>query len=188
MTDVSFIIVNWNTQKLLEQAIASIYKFATGITYEIIVVDNASSDKSTAMVKKKFPKVKLIENKENLGFAKANNEGIKIAKGEFIFLFNSDAYLIDESTKNLVKRAREIQNLGAIAPQILNEDKSIQQSAGFQPSLIKIFLWMTFIDDLPFGSYLRPYHVDHDSFYQSEHEVGWITGAAFMIPKKVIDK
>ncbi|HSX18575.1 MAG TPA: glycosyltransferase, partial [Candidatus Saccharimonadales bacterium] len=184
--DVSFIIVNWNTKKLTEQAIASLYKYAKGITFEVIVVDNGSTDGSQRIVKNKFPKVNLIENKDNLGFATANNQGIKIAKGEFVFLFNSDAYLVDESIKNLVKRAREIPNLGAIAPKILKPDRSIQQSAGFQPDLIRILFWMTFIDDLPLGQLLRPYHIDHDSFYQKEHEVDWLTGAALMVPKAVI--
>lgn len=188
MIDVSFIIVNWNTQKLLEQAIASIYKYATGITFEIIVVDNGSEDGSPQMVTKKFPNAKLIKNSDNLGFAKANNQGIKAACGEFIFLFNSDAYLIDNSITNLVKRAREIPSVGAIAPQILNEDRTIQQSAGFMPDLARIVLWMSFIDDLPFGDFLRPYHVDHDRFYKKEHKVDWLTGAALMVPKKVVER
>ncbi len=186
--DVSFIIVNWNTKKLLEQAIVSIYKYAKGFTSEIIVVDNASEDGSFQMAAKKFPKVKLIKNKENLGFAKGNNIGIKVAKGQFVFLLNSDAYLIDGSIVNLVRRAKEIPNLGAIAPQILNEDRTVQQSVGFMPDLARIILWMSFIDDLPFGDYLKPYHVDHDRFYKKEHRVDWLTGAALMVPKKVISK
>lgn len=186
--DVSFIIVNWNTKSLIVQAINSIYKYAKGFTYEIILVDNGSADGSTALVAKKFPKIKLLAQKENLGFAKGNNEGIKIARGEFIFLFNSDAYLIDESLKNLLKRAKEIPNLGAIAPLVLNVDKSIQQSVGFKPDLLRVILWMSFIDDLPFGDFLKPYHVDHDRFYKKEHQVDWLTGAALMVPKKVIGK
>lgn len=186
--DISIIIVNWNTKKLLEQAIASIYKYAKGLTFEVIVVDNASEDGSPKMVSNKFPKVLLVENRHNFGFAQANNQGIKITKGEFIFLFNSDAYLIDDSLAKLVKRAREIPNLGAIAPKILNEDRTTQQSAGFFPDLLKVLLWMSFVDDLPYGDLLKPYHVDHDRFYEKEHKVDWLTGAAIMVPKKVIDK
>lgn len=186
--DVSFIIVNWKTKKLTEQAIASIYKYAIDFTYEIILVDNNSQDGSIEFISGKFPKVKVIANKDNLGFAKGNNEGIKIAKGDFIFLFNSDAYLIDDSLVKLVKRAREIPNLGAIGPQVLNVDRSIQQSVGFQPDLLRVLLWMSFLDDLPFGDYLKPYHVDHDRFYKKEHTVDWLTGAAIMVPIKVIKK
>ncbi len=186
--DVSFIIVNYKTKELAAQAIESIKKYAKGFSYEIIVVDNNSKDSSVEYIKKKFPNVKIIAEKENLGFGRGNNVGIKQAKGAYIFFFNSDAYLIDESLEKLLKRAKEIKNLGAIAPLILNADRTIQQSGGYFPSLLKIFWWMTFLDDLPGGAMLKPYHIDHDSFYSKERNVGWLTGAAFMMLKTVIDK
>lgn len=186
--DVSFIIVNWKTKDLVSQAIKSIKKYAVEFKWEIIVVDNNSQDGSVEHFKKAFPEVILIEKRENLGFGRANNAGIKVAKGDYIFFFNSDAYLIDNSLKKLINRARQIPGLGAIAPLILNEDRSIQQSSGYFPSLAKVFLWMTFIDDLPYGQYLKPYHIDHDSFYQKEHQLGWLTGAAILTPKNVIKK
>ena len=187
--DLSVIIVNWNTKKLLEDCLRSVFKFTKDVSFEVVVVDNGSSDGSQGMVKKKFPQVKLIPNKDNLGFAKANNQGIKISKGKYIFLLNSDAYLIENSFKKLLDDARSLgEKLGAVGPLLLNEDRSIQQSVGFFPDLPQILWWMTFIDDLPGGIFLKPYHVDHDSFYKNQHEVDWITGAAFLIPKKVIDK
>lgn len=186
--DISFIIVNWNTKQLVAQAVKSIQKFATGFTFEIIVVDNNSQDGSVAYLKKRFPKVKVIESKQNIGFGPGNNLGIKAAIGEYLFFFNSDAYLIDNSLLQFLKSARKIGNLGAIAPLILNQDKTIQQSGGYFPTLFKVFLWMSFIDDLPGGAIFKPYHIDHDSFYQIEREVDWLTGAAFMVPKKVLDK
>jgi len=186
--DLSVIIVNWNTKKLLEDCLRSIFKFTKDVGFEIIIVDNGSEDGSQAMVEKKFPQVKLIPNEDNLGFAKANNQGIKIAKGEYVLLLNSDTYLIENSFKKLVEKADKCDDLGALGPLLLNEDRSIQQSVGFFPNLPQIFWWMTFIDDLPGGIVLKPYHVDHDAFYKNGHEVDWVTGAAFLIPKKVIDK
>lgn len=193
--DLSVIIVNWNTKKLLEDCLSSIYKFTKNVNFEVIVVDNASMDGSQDMLKKKFPQVKLIPNKENLGFAKANNQGIKIAQGKYLQLLNSDTYLIENSFKKLVEKAESIDNLGALGPLVLNEDRSIQQSVGFFPHLPQIFLWMSFIDDLPGGPVLKPYHVDHDSFYKqslssnkNQREVDWVTGAAILVPKSVINK
>ena len=186
--DLSVIIVNWNTKKLLEDCLRSIFKFTKDVGFEIIIVDNGSEDGSQSMLKKKFPQVKLIPNKDNLGFAKANNQGIKIAKGKYVLLLNSDTYLIENSFKKLVVKADEFDDLGALGALLLNEDRSIQQSVGFFPDLPQVFWWMTFIDDLPGGIVLKPYHVDHDSFYKSEHEVDWVTGAVFFIPTKVIDK
>lgn len=184
--DVSVIVVNWNTKKLLSNCLDSVYKFTKNINFEVIVIDNNSTDGSQAFIKKTFPKVKLIENKENLGFAKANNQGIEQAKGEYIFLLNSDTYLIENSLQKLVEFANTNKNLGIIGPLLLNEDKSIQQSAGFTPNLPQIILWATFVDDLPFGYLLNPYHIDNDQFYKKERKVGWLSGAALLIPKKVI--
>lgn len=186
--DLSVIIVNWNTKKLLEDCIRSVMQFTKGIEYEIIVVDNGSTDSSQELVKKKFLKVKLLENKENLGFTKANNQGMNVAKGEYILLLNSDTYLIENSLKKLVEFSRTKENLGAVGPLLLNTDKSTQQSVGFFPHLPQMLFWLSFIDDLPFGQYLKPYHVDHDSFYKSDHEVDWVTGAAYLIPKSTVQK
>ena len=186
--DLSVIIVNWNTKKLLEDCLRSTFKFTKDISFEVIVVDNGSEDGSQAMVKKKFPQVKLIPNKDNMGFARANNQGIRIAKGKYILLLNSDTYLIENSFIKLVEKADSFIKLGAMGPLLLNEDRSIQQSVGFFPHLPQVAWWMTFIDDLPGGTILKPYHVDHDSFYKNQHEVDWVTGAAFLIPKKVTDK
>src|SRR3989344_7200678 len=222
--ELSVIIVNWNTKKLLEACLESIYKYTKnsrslagarddekggsersfanaqddgeweqddegvkGINFEVIVVDNGSTDSSQEMMKKKFPQVKLVSNKQNLGFTKANNQGIKIAKGKYILLLNSDTYLIENSFKQLLDKARSMgENLGALGPLLLNEDRSIQQSVGFFPHLPQVFWWMTFIDDLPGGQLLKPYHVDHDSFYQKEREVDWVTAAAILVPQKVV--
>lgn len=184
--DITFIIVNYKTKDLVVQAIKSIQKYVTSPTYEIIVIDNNSGDNSAVSLKNKFPEVTVIESKKNVGFGPGNNIGIKRAKGEYLFFINSDAYFIDTSLSKLLERARQIKNLGAIAPLILNPDKSIQQSGGYLPTLLRIFWWMSFIDDLPGGAFLKPYHMDHDSFYSKERQLDWITGAAFMVPKRVM--
>lgn len=183
--DLSVIIVNWNTRNLLRDCLKSIFKFTKGVKFEIIVVDNGSKDKSSRMVKKEFPQVTLIPNKSNLGFSKANNQGLKIAKGKYLLLLNSDTYFIENSLKKLKEEAEKHPRLGILSPLLLNADQSIQQSAGFFPHLPQVLLWMTFIDDLPLGSYLHPYHIDHISFYKSQHDIDWGTGAALLISKEV---
>jgi len=101
--DLTIVIVNWNTKRLLEDCLYSIYKFTKGVKFETIVIDNGSKDGSVQMMSKKFPQVKLIPNKDNLGFTKANNQGIKAAKGEYVLLLNSDTYLTENSLKKLVE-------------------------------------------------------------------------------------
>lgn len=97
MVDVSVIIVNFNTLELAKNAIASVIKFTEHITYEIILVDNNSNEFSIKELNKKYPKLKVIELDKNLGFGSANNIGVKQAKGRYLFLLNSDAYLIDNA-------------------------------------------------------------------------------------------
>ena len=87
---LSVIIVNYNVSAFLEQALASALKAMRGIEGEIFVVDNHSVDDSVAMVKTKFPQVKLIENQDNVGFAKANNQAIRVSTGEYVLLLNHD--------------------------------------------------------------------------------------------------
>lgn len=201
--DVSVIVVNYNTKTLTSKCIESVYKFTppnrhsarsegsktrNGMDFEVIVVDNASKDGSPEYLKKKFPQVKFILNKTNIGFGRANNQGVNIAKGKFIFFLNSDASLIENSLKKLLQKAIKTENLGILAPRILNVDKTIQQSVGFFPHLPQVFYWMSFLDDFPFGQKFKPYHVDHDSFYKNENVIDWATGAALLVAKSALIK
>lgn len=186
--DLSIIIVSFNTSELLKKCLESIFKFLEGINFEVIVVDNASIDESPKMVFEKFPTVRLFTNRKNVGFGAANNQGAKVARGKYLFFFNSDAYLVDDSLLKLVERLNEDPKIGVIGPLVLSPNGSIQQSVGFFPNLPQVFYWMSFLDDLPKGEKLKPYHVDHNSFYQKEQEVDWVTGAAMMVRRDIFKK
>src|SRR5262245_29408692 len=93
MLDVSIIVVNWNGRDLLARCLQCVETTVKQVAYEIIVVDNASSDGSQAMVKQEFPQVRLIENMDNVGFARANNQAMKISQGRYVLLLNSDAFV-----------------------------------------------------------------------------------------------
>ena len=91
--DVSIVIVNYNTKDFLKECIESI-RSETLCNYEIIVVDNASTDHSPSMIRGEYPNVKLIQNSTNIGFAAANNQGFKIAKGRYLLMLNTDTLII----------------------------------------------------------------------------------------------
>lgn len=133
--DVSIIILSWNTRQMLGQCIESIYKSINNITYEIIVVDNASSDGSTEFIEKKFPQVRLIKNKENLGFAKANNIGIRVSICRYVSLINSDVIVQDGCIEKLVEFMDKNPSAGLAGPRILNPNGSLQVSCRHFPSL-----------------------------------------------------
>jgi len=128
--DLSIIIVSYNTKDLLRNCLNSVYDSLKGeeIEFEIIVVDNASSDGSVEVVKKDFPGVVVIENRENLGFSKANNQGIKIAKGRYVLLLNSDTIILDECITKVYAFAKSKKEAGIIGCKVLNPDGSLQFS------------------------------------------------------------
>lgn len=162
MTDLSIIIVNFNNKKLLEECLKPIKLSTYKISYEIIVVDNASSDGSQAMVKQKFPQIHLIENKENLGFAKANNMGLRIYNARYAMLLNNDTIVKDHALDKMVEFMDSHPEAGACGPKLLNTDGTIQTQGG---SLGKRF-WKS----------STPITVD------------FVIGAALMVRKQVIDR
>src|SRR3989344_4602101 len=135
MNKLSVIIVNYNTKKLTLQCIKSVIEEGYGILAEIIVVDNGSTDGSLAELVKLTKSIKLIKNEKNLGFAKANNQGIKIAKGKYILLLNSDTIVKKGTLQKLVHFAENKDDAGAVVPKLMNSDGSVQASVYNFPTL-----------------------------------------------------
>lgn len=134
--ELSVIIVSYNTRSVLRNCLGSVIKNTKGLDYEIIVVDNASCDGSADMLKKEFPTAKLICNRDNLGFAKANNQGIKIAKGENVLLLNSDTIVFDNCLYKTLGFAKSKPDSGVVGCRVLNEDKTLQYSCCHNPTLL----------------------------------------------------
>ncbi|MDR2408813.1 MAG: glycosyltransferase [Bacteroidales bacterium] len=133
MIDVSIIIVNYNTKKLLKDCITSIYRNTKDIQFEIIVSDNGSIDGSTEMIKNDFPQVILIKNTKNIGFGAANNRGLAIARGKYVFYLNSDTVLLNNAAKFFFDFWENFHNpylLGAIGANLLDENGKITYSYG----------------------------------------------------------
>ena len=139
------IIVNWNTKELLRNCLTSIYQRTGDIDYEVIVVDNASTDGSTEMVKNDFQQVTLIENPENRGFATANNQGIAIAKGRYVLLLNSDTVVLDNSIANTVSFTDSHPQAGVIGCRVLNPDGTVQPTCFMFPSILNMLLSSTYL-------------------------------------------
>lgn len=175
--DFSVIIVNFNTKELLKNCLSSVFS-QVGLKFEVWVVDNGSEDGSVQMVEAEFPKVRLIRNKENLGFAKANNLALRKAEGNFLFLLNSDTILEDFAlAKNLDFLKRNSQ-VGALGIKILNSDGSPQPSVGKFYSLINVFLMLFGGGKLGLGR----------SSPSKISEVDWVSGAAIILRKEVLEK
>jgi hypothetical protein len=139
MVDVSIIIVSFNTKDLTLACIKSIIDEGSELTKEIIIVDNGSTDGTVEELTKLTKLIKLIKNSENLGFSKANNQGIKVAKGKHILLLNSDTKVKREAIKKLVDFAEVTPNAGVVGPMLLNPNGSEQPSVFRYPTLARAF-------------------------------------------------
>lgn len=128
MIDVAVIIVNWNTRELLRQCLASVYQHTAGISFDVWVIDNASSDGSAEMVAQEFPQARLIRNAENVGFAKANNQALRQASARYYLLLNSDTVLQDNAVAQMVAFFDAQPTVGIAGTRLLNSDGSWQAS------------------------------------------------------------
>ncbi len=118
--DISVVIVNYNVRFFLEQCILSIQAASKNLKVEIIVVDNNSKDDSCLFLQSNYPEVLLIANKNNVGFSKANNQGVEIANGEFVFILNPDTILAEDTLEKLIHFAKNTNNIGIIGTQLID--------------------------------------------------------------------
>lgn len=191
--DLSIIVVSYNTSRLLQDCLKSIYQAIDlgkcDKTCELIVIDNASTDDSVIRTKKNFPDIRLIQNKHNLGFASANNQGILLAKGEYVLLLNSDTKIGYDTLIKLLIKAKSDPQIVAVGGKLLNPDGSIQPSTGYFPNLLRVMAWMCFIDDLPIlSSLIHPYHIGDKKIYKKCQSVDWVSGACILVKKEAIKK
>ena len=132
--DLSIVIVNWNTKDLLLQCIQTIQQTTLEHSVEIIVVDNASVDGS-AEAARRLPKVTVLCNENNLGFAAANNQGIRFSTGKYVCLVNSDVEVLELCLDRMCKYMDEHPEVGLLGPKVLNKDLTLQRSCAELPSV-----------------------------------------------------
>ncbi len=187
--DISIIIVNYNVKEFLQNLIHSIYKATANISSEIIIVDNASDDGSAEFVREKFPEVKIILNDKNLGFSKANNIGLKAAKGKYLLLLNPDTLVSENTFDELIKFFRSTPNAGLAGCKILNPEGTLQLACrrsfpGPWTSFCKVTgLSTLFPQSRIFARYNLTY-LDENQTY----EVDAISGSFMMFTREVYEK
>jgi len=186
---LSIVIVNYNVKYFLEQCLHSVQKACEGLEAEVFVVDNNSVDGSVKMVREKFPDVHLIENKENCGFSKANNQAIRRSRGEFILLLNPDTIVEDDTLRKSVRFMDDHPDAGGLGVKMVDgKGNFLPESKRSLPSptvaFFKIFgLSALFPKSRLFGKYHLGY-LDRDQV----HSVDVLAGAFMMLRKKVLDE
>ena len=188
MFDLSIIIVNYETRNLLEQCLNSIYSENYHFSYEVSVVDNDSKDSSIEMVNKKFPQVKLIENRNNLGFAAANNQALRRSNARYLLLINPDTVVLPDSLNVMVEFMDEHPEAGIAGCKLLNPDYSLQYSCRKFSNFATFFLRGIHLDSIfPNNTILRKYMM-FDWDHNQVREVEWVLGSCMMVKKKAIEQ
>ncbi len=188
MPELSIIIVNYNVKEFLKNLIDSINKASQNLNVEIIVIDNASDDGSVEMIKEKFNQIILIENKTNVGFGKANNQGLRIAKGKYILLLNPDTLVAEDTFTKMIEFFESHSESGMAGCKILNPDGTLQLACRRSfPGPWTAFTKVTGLSTLfPKSKLLARYNLTYLDENQT-YEVDAISGSFMMMRKEVYD-
>ncbi|MHC4600149.1 MAG: glycosyltransferase family 2 protein [Planctomycetota bacterium] len=180
--DLSILIVSYNTQNLLRESLGSVYAGKNGSDFEVLVVDNHSSDGSAEMVRNDFPQARLFANGENLGFARGVNQGVRESTGRYVLILNADAVLPENGIEDLLAFAdKEFENrrTGIVGVRLKNTDGSLQYSKGRFPTLM---------GTLTDAFRPRQHRKRTLTGYDVVSETDWVTGAAFLVRREVLDE
>jgi len=181
-------IVNWNAREPLRAALRSILAHPPRFPYEIVVLDNASSDGSVQMLEKEFPEVRLLVSEQNLGFSRGHNLAARAAQGKYLFILNPDTETLPPALELLVNYAEQHPEVAIIGPKILNPDGSLQYSCRRFPNPTAALFRNTPLGKLfPNNPYTREYLMT-DWDHNSVREVDWVSGAALLIRRAVYEQ
>jgi len=187
--DVSVCIVNWNTKDLLRNCIAAIKEKTTGVSYEIVVVDNNSSDGSQDMLRTEYPDCKLIASTENLGFARGNNHCVKHTTGEYILYLNPDTELITNAIYGMYSFLETNKNVGAAGCKLIYPDGKIQYTcASTFPTPFREFSSLFLLNRIfPKSKCFSARELDYWDHMESR-EVDCLSGACIMAKRELIER
>ncbi|MBL8162434.1 MAG: glycosyltransferase family 2 protein [Anaerolineae bacterium] len=186
MTDVSIIIVNWNTKDLLAKCLRCVQETVKQVSYEIYVVDNASSDGSPDVLRRDFPDVKLIANTDNVGFARANNQAMRVCQGRYILLLNSDAFVKENTIDAMVRFMDAHADAGMAGCKLLYEDGRLQPSCAMFPTLLTEVFIAFGLDKLLSRSKIFGRYMMTDWDYNDVRVVDVIMGAFMLARAEVV--
>jgi GT2 family glycosyltransferase len=185
--DLSIIVVSWNTAGLLEACLDSIRRNAAGLGCEVIVVDNGSSDGSVGMVMQRFPEAILIANPTNVGYARANNQGLSRASGRCVLLLNSDTEVTEGALGTLLAYMEGHPRVGAVGPRLVRPDGTVQQACDLFPLRPWEMAWERIVDRLwPQNTVTRQARMARWDLRQPL-AVDWLVGAALLVRRDVIE-
>lgn len=189
MIDISIIIVSYNTKEMTLACIKSVFQQTRDISFEVIVLDNASDDDSALAIARDFSEVKLIANKENLGFARGNNQAAKYASGEYILLLNPDTVVLNKAIQKLFRFAKKNPNAGIWGGRTFFSDKTLNLSSCWRET----FLWEIFCRSFMLSSLFPNSSIFNTGSYggwdrSTVRQVDIVSGCFFLLKRSLWEK
>ena len=186
--ELATVVVHYRSLDNLPRCLKAVADASRGIASEIVVVDNASGDQVAEWLAREFPSVRLIENRENLGYAKAVNQGIAATRGEFVLVLNPDCFMEPDGIQALVRHARTRPRLGIAGPQLLTAEGSIEYSArAFPDALSFLFKRYSLLTRwFPGNRFSRRYLLT-DWDHATVRDVDWLSGACMLVRRAAIE-
>jgi GT2 family glycosyltransferase len=174
---------------MLDNCLKSVYRTIEKIQFEVILVDNSSKDDGLESILKRYTKIQFINNSKNVGFARANNQGAKIASGDFLLFMNPDTTMIEDAVESMLDYIRSDSSIGILSPKVLNPDQTTQFSCRKFPTVWSgLFNRYSLATRLfPNNRYSRDYlMLDHD--HNSIRSVDWVSGCCMMMSESTLKK
>ncbi|MFY0518412.1 glycosyltransferase family 2 protein [Lysinibacillus sp. UGB7] len=187
--DLSIVIVNFNTKKLTLDCIRSIYDSNMEHEFEIIVVDNHSFDESVDAIKSKYPKIKVIENKENIGFSKANNQAILESIGRYVLLLNSDTIVMQNTLTYIINFMDDHKEAGGSGCKVLLPNGTLDKAChrGFPTPEASLYYMLGLAKRFPYNRKFNSYHKSYLNMDET-HEIDCLVGAFMMVRRETIEE
>jgi GT2 family glycosyltransferase len=183
---LSVVVICWNDEKCILDCLTSVYAETRATPFEVIVVDNASTDGSVLSVVEAFPQARLIKNKANLGFGPGNNVGIQAASGEYVLILNPDTIIRERALDKLVAYADRHPEAGAFGCRVLNHDGSLQHSAQPRPTVWRYLIAALCLRQL--GRWSNLFLSDTYSGWRgsTEREIGFQAGCCLLVRNQLL--
>lgn len=187
MVDISIVLITWNAFNYLKKLLESIKLHSKNFCYEIIIVDNNSRDGTRDFIKKQYPEILLVENRENLGVARARNQGMKLANGKYIMILDVDMELIENSIFKIYRFMEENQDCGLIAAKLIYSSGELQYSCKTYPTIFSLLARRLDSISLVQNSSILKKHLMQNWDHNDIKEVDYVVGACQLIRRQVIN-
>ncbi len=184
---LSIIILNYKSAGLVKQCLKGLGNLSLDFSYEIIVVDNNSHDNLEEMIIKNYPNVKFIRAKKNRGFASGNNFGLRKAVGDYLLILNPDIAVLEGSLQKMLAFLKHNEKIGMVVPQLLNPDRTIQNSVMRFPRFIIPVYRRTFLGKFTKPKKMLKWYLMKDWDHNSNRVIEWALGACMMVKREALE-